>query len=259
MSTALDPSWLYESDQRLFGEFGHRMDAAGLARWSNPDVPTLRDGNHAAIGPNDGLIPDQLVQIFDAQLQDGAGRKCVDIYGAHDDRDRVALEMGLTRQNEAPIHVFRFHRERTPAPLPAVSTLERAAPPVWEIPRGEWVDAIRQVKGGELDSWRRDFVMAEAAMEAVSFYGIRIGDSVVAAVARYDLPHGSRVASLYTDAAFRKTGFGQACLTRAIHSAPSRETYGLIAGNNAAMLAVARRTGGELVLKDPRRRYVGTW
>lgn len=259
MSAAIDPTWLFQFDQSLFDDFGHRMDVAGLARWSNPDSPTLRDGNHAAVGPDDGLIPDQLIQVFDAQSQDGAGRKCVDIYGGPDDRDRVALEMGLVRQNEAPIHVFFFHRERTPAPLPAVSTIERAAPPVWELEPAAWVDAVGQVQGVKLDSWRREFVMAEAAMGAATFYGIRIGDSVVAAIARYDCPNGSQVSSLYTDAAFRKTGFGQACLQRAIHGSPNRTICGLIAGNNSAMLAVARRAGGELVLKDPRRRYVGTW
>ena len=259
MSAALAPSWLFEFDQHLFSQFGQRMDVAGLARWSNPDFPTLRDGNHAAIGPDDGLIPDQLVQVFDAQKQDGAGRKCVDVYGGPDDRDRVAVEMGLVRQNDAPIHVLLFHRERTPAPLPAVSTIERAAPPVWELEPREWVDAIEQVHSNALRSWERDMVMAEAAMDCATFYGIRIGETVVAAIARYDLPGASQVASLYTDTAFRKTGFGQACLARAIHGAPTRGVYGLIAGNNKAMLALAARTGGDLVLKDPRRRYVGEW
>ena len=259
MSAPLAPSWLFDFDQRLFSEFGQRMDVAGLARWSNPDFPMLRDGNHAAVGPDDGLIPDQLVQIFDVQQQDGIGRKCIDIYGPPDDRDRLALEMGLTRQNEAPIHVVLFHRDRTPAPLPAVSTLERAAPPVWELERRDWLDAIKQVHTSELRPWERDIVMAEAAMECASFYGIRIGETVVAAIARYDFPGASQVASLYTDTAFRQTGFGVACLARAIHATPTRAAYGLIAGNNRAMLAVAGRAGGDLVLKDPRRRYVGTW
>jgi GNAT superfamily N-acetyltransferase len=259
MSATLAPSWLFEFDQRLFDGFGQRMDVAGLRRWSNPEFPTLRDGNHAAVGPDDGLIPDQLVQIFDAQCQDGAGRKCIDIYGLPDDRDRLALEMGMERQNEAPIHVFLFHPERTPAPLPAVTTLERAAPPVWELDRKDWVDTVELVHKRELLSWERDIVMAEAVMECASFYSIRIGETAVAAVARYDFPGASQVASLYTETAFRKTGFGQACLARAIHATPTRAACGLIAGNNEAMLAVAARAGGDLVLKDPRRRYVGTW
>lgn len=259
MSNSVDPAWLFGLDTALFNGFGQRMDVGGVPRWSNPDFPTLRDGNHAAVPADAGLIPDQLVQIFDAQEQDGATQKCVDIYGGTDSRDEVVLQMGLQRQNEAPIHVFHFNRDRTPAPLPNVATMERAAPPVWEIQPREWVDAVSQVHGGSLKGWERDVVMAEAALEIASFYAIRIGDNAVAAIARYDFGGASQVSSLYTDTAFRKTGFGQACLARAIHASPHRVIFGLIAGNNSAMLRIAERSGGDLVLKDPRRRYVGTW
>ncbi len=234
------------------------MDAGDLPRWSNPNVPASRDSNHAAVPPDAGLIPGQLVQVFDAQKQDGILTRCVDIYGRQDDRDALVLNMGLERQNDAPIHVFLFNRDLTPAPLPIGATIERAAPPVREIEPREWVDSVEQVRG-ELTGWRRDEVMAEASLEIASFYGIRIGDNTVAAIARYDYGGASQVTSLYTDKAFRKTGFGQACLRRAIYASPLRLICGMIAGNNNGMLRMAQRTGGDLVLKDPRRRYVGAW
>lgn len=222
-------------------------------------MPTLREGNHASVPPGAGLIPSQLVQVFDAQKQDGAQQKCIDIYGGLDDRDEIVLQMGLDRQNDAPIHVFHFNRDRTPAPLPNVASIERAAPPVLAIEPRHWVDAVEQVRSGKQPGWERDAVMAEAALEVASFYGIRLGDNAVAAIARYDFGGASQITSLYTDKAFRKTGFGQACLARAIHASPHRVIFGLIAGNNSAMLRIAERAGGDLVLKDPRRRYVGAW
>lgn len=254
----LDAHWLFEFDTHLFDAFGQRMDTAGLPRWSNPDAGRLRDGNHAAVRAGDGLIPDQLVQVFDAQRRDGANRRCVDVYGPQDERDALCTELGLYRQPEAGAQLLMFQREGT-APHPASSTDARPAPPVTEIERREWVDTIATLRGDAFAAWARDHAMIEAAVEEAHFYAIRIGDNPVTCIARFDWPDRSQIASLYTDPDFRKTGFGRAALNHAIHAAPSRRVYGVVDGDNLPMLKLARRSSVDVVLTDARRRYVGKW
>lgn len=256
---AFDAHWLFEFDSHLFDAFGQRMDVADLPRWSNPDMPRLRDGNHAVVPADAGLIPDQLVQVFDAQRRDGATRRCVDVYGAEDERDALCMELGLHRQRGASATILMFDREGTPEPLPPASERDRTAPPVVELDRREWVDTVSVLYGDGMAGWVGDRAMAEATIPEASFFAIRIGDNPVACAARYDWPGRSQIASLYTDIDFRKTGFGRAALEKALHHAPRRRVFGVVDGDNLPMLKMARRASVDVVLADARRRYVGKW
>lgn len=258
-SVVVDARWLFEFESRLFDALGQRLDVAGLCRWSNPDTPRLRDANHAAVRADDGLIPDQLVQVFDAQQRDGARRRCVDVYGARDERDALCLEMGLAQQPAAPAMVLLFDRQHTPPVPPPKPGDKRTAPPLVRVDPRDWVDAVTRVHGGSLAPWQREHAMAEATIPEACFYAIRIGDACVTAVARYDWAGASQIASMYTDPAFRKTGFGRAALATALHGAPNDIVFGIVDGDNRPMLTVARRASVEVGLTDARRRYVGEW
>ncbi len=255
MPQSVDSRWLFELESNHFDTLGQRMDVAGLRRWSNPSSPQLRDGNHAAVGPDDGLIPDQLIQLFDAQDQDGTPR-CVDVYGPSDDRDALCLQLGLQRSRSSALELVIFRRSRAKAPIPATDPQDRPAPPLVVVDPRQWVDTVTQVVGGPLPSWRREAVMAEAAIAQATFYGIVIGETAVACLARFDWKDASQITSVAVDGAFRKTGFAGAALSRAIHDAPHDRVFGLIAADNKAMLRVSMRAGAEPVSRDVRRRYI---
>lgn len=255
MPQSVDSRWLFELESHRFDALGHRIDTAGLPRWSNPDTPNVRDGNHASVREGEGLIPDQLVQVFDAQARDGAPR-CVDIYGAPDARDALCTEMGLIRTRTAGLTLVAFRRSHATQPLPAAATDDRPAPPVTALHAREWIDAVTQVRRRDLVPYERDRVMGEAAIPSANFYAIRIGDSTAACIARYDWETASQIASIYVDPAFRKTGFATACINRAIHDSPHDVSFGLIAEDNAGMLRVAARAGAASAATDIRRRYI---
>ena len=93
-SQSFDARWFFEQELALAGVFGQRFDVAGIARVSAPDVPAMAAGNRALVGPGDGLIPDVLVQVFDAQRRDGAVPR-VEVYGERDQRDALCAELGM--------------------------------------------------------------------------------------------------------------------------------------------------------------------
>lgn len=258
MTARIDAAWLSDRDRRLFDCFGHRMDVAGLVRWSNPDIARLRDGNHAAVAPDEALIPDQLLQLFDAQRADGARRRCVDIYGEVGDADNLCEEMGLARETDARLFLVTIDREGAARPRPDDGA-GRNSPRVEPIAARDWVASVTAARQGEVAPWEREVLMTEAVIPEARFYGIRIGDTPVTCVARYDWGDGSQITSLFTDPDFRKTGFGRACLSRAVFESPSPIVYGTIASDNVDMLAVNSRLGGEVHVRDVRRRYVARW
>lgn len=257
MAPTVNSRWFFDLESRLFDELGQRLDVGGVRRWSNPDAPDLREGNHAALEEGEGLIPDQLVQVFDAQQQDGAVERCVDLYGPPDSRDALCLQMGLHRSRDAAIHVVAFEPEVVrPA---AHASDNRPAPPVVALDPREWVDAVTEVRGGDIAAWQRTALMAEAALPMASFFSIRIGEAFVACLARYDFGDAAQIASIAVDSAFRKTGFATAILKHALREANHDRLFGVIAENNRGMLRVASRAGAEIAMQDARRRYVGPW
>lgn len=258
MPDTLDAAWLFDHDAAFYDAWGQRMDVAGLARWSAPELPHLRSANHAAVAPGAVLIPDQLVQVFDRQQREGARRKCVDVYGDIDARDELLVEWGLKRESTGAKLVIAWRREDTALPNFA-QVGDRPVPEVVTIPREQWYDAVTAIRRADIEDWEHDVVRYQASIECAAFYGIRIGDTAEACVARYDLPHASRVDSLFVDPDFRRTGFGRATLARAIREAPVDRIYGTFDAINLAMARVGERLGGAIRLRDVVRRYVGKW
>ncbi|MCB9506995.1 MAG: hypothetical protein H6698_06395 [Myxococcales bacterium] len=259
MPGSTDADWLLHFEALAFAAFGQRMDVGGLPRWSNPETPGLRDGNHAAVPSASGLIPDQLVQVFDAQRRDGATCACIDVYGEVDDRDELCGSMGLRRESDADLAMVRYSRETTPAPLPVVSHIDRPAPPVIDIPAAEWVDAVADTRGGDLAGPDLDAARAQACMETARFYAIRIATRTVACVARYDWSGASQLAAHYVSPELRKSGFGMAVVQRATFGALNRVVFAVFPIDNAALMRVVRRGGGEVIDPNVRRRYIADW
>ncbi|MFT4704245.1 MAG: GNAT superfamily N-acetyltransferase [Bradymonadia bacterium] len=252
------PGWLFQHDCAFYDAWGQRMDTAELPRWSAPALAKLRAANHAAAGPDSPLIPDQLLQVFDAQHADGARRKCIDLYGDLNDRDRMLGKFGLKREIEHDILVMIWSRSKTRLPaFPAQG--DRPAPPVVEIEREDWYDSVIQTRKDGVRDWEHDVIRHQASIEPARFYGIRIGDVAVACGARYDLNSASRVDSLHVDEDFRGTGFGRAVLARAIREASAERIYGTFDEANFAIAAIGERLGGAVALRDVYRRYVGKW
>lgn len=250
-SPRFDALWLYSRDQRLRDDLGQRFDVAGVARWSNPDVPELLDGNVATVGPDDPLIPDQLIQVFDRQSDEGV-RRCVELYGPRDGRDALCEKYGLVLDDVSP-RVLYVWTSRPAATGPKDDN--RAAPPVELIDRREWVQAVTRLEGP--NPRLRARAMAEAVSSRTAFYGVRIGDSVVAAAARFDDGDGAaRLISAFTDPDFRRTGFAGACAARALADAPVSIGYMVAAESNPAVAALARRFGAEVAAVDLARRWV---
>ncbi len=258
MPDTLDAAWLFEHDAAYYDAWGHRMDVAGLTRWSAPELSRLRSANHAAAAPGTVLIPDQLIQLFDQQQREGARRKCIDIYGDVDARDALVGEWGLKRESTGKTVVIVWRREETALPNFA-QVGDRPVPQVIELDRRDWYDAVSAVRRADLKDWQRPVLQHQASIESAHFYAIRIGDSVVSTVARYDLPNASRVNSLFVDPDFRRTGFGRAVLARAIREAPVDRIYATFDDLNIAMARVGERIGGAILLRDVVRRYVGKW
>jgi GNAT superfamily N-acetyltransferase len=99
--------------------------------------------------------------------------------------------------------------------------------------------------------------MCEAVSSRTAFYGIRIGDSVVAAAARFDDGDGAvRLMSAYTEPDFRRTGFARACSARALAEAHDGLGYMVASQSNAAIAAMAKRFGAEVTAVDLARRWV---
>lgn len=258
-ANAFDAAWLYAHDATFYDAWGPRMDVAGLARWSAPELARLRDANHAAIAPGEGLIPDQLVQLFDAQKRDGARRKCVDLYGEEDERDALLRQMGLRRESDESATVM-IAWEKARAVWPRFPTRgDRAAPEVQEIRDRDWFDAVSGVRRGALEPWEGDVIRHQATIACARFYGMRIGETYVSCIARYDLPEASRFDSLFVDPDFRRTGFGRSTLAMTLSSAPTDVVYALFDERNVGMATVGEQLGGALVQRDVVRRYVGKW
>lgn len=258
MPDTIDAAWLFEHDASFYDAWGQRMDTAGLVRWSAPELPHLRSANHAAVGPDDVVIPDQLVQVFDRQQREGARRKCVDLYGAVDDRDALLDQLGLQRESSGRTVVIAWRREDTA--LPSFAQVgDRPVPEVDHLAADAWYDAVTAIRRDSIEDWEHDVIRYQASIDVARFYGIRIADSAVACVARYDLSHGSRVDSLFVDPDFRRTGFGRATLAAAIREAPEDRIYGTFDDKNLAMARVGERLGGAIRLRDVVRRYVGKW
>jgi len=250
-SHTFDAAWLHRRDQRLRDDFGQRFDVAGIARWSNPDAPDLLDGNTAVVGPGEGLIPDQLIQVFDRQADEGV-RRCIELYGPKDARDTLCEKYGLVLDAPSPRVLYVWTSR--PAPPPATGD-NRATPPVEPINRRDWVRVVTRLEG---DAPRlRARAMAEAVSSRTAFYGIRIGESVVAAAARFDDGDGAaRLMSAWTDPDFRRTGFAGACARRALAEAPVSRGYMVAPESNTAIAALARRFGAEVAAVDLARRWV---
>lgn len=258
MSETIDARWLFAHDAAYFDTWGQRMDVAGVARWSAPELSRLRSANHAAIGPDGVVIPDQLVQVFDRQRRDGARRRCIDLYGSVDDRDAMLAAYGMRRESDAATVVIVWRREQTHLP-PLSDGVDRPAPIPEPIAPEDWLDVVAQTRGGALADWELAVLRHQASIPCARFYGIRIGDNAVACCARYDLPDASRVDTLHVDQDFRGTGFGRATLARTIREAPVDRIYGTFDDANLAMAAVGQRLGGAIVLRDVVRRFVGKW
>jgi len=250
-----DAQWLYERELLHFDRFGQRFDVDGVPRWANTDAPSLYDGNHAAVGPNVGLIPDTLVQIVDAQRRDGA-TPCVDIYGTQDDRDQACLGIGLKRLHDQPIVFYACLRGEVTVPPPFARDDNRTAPPVYDVAPGDWSDTVLRLNTGAVRQVDRERVMYEALADDARFYAIFIGDQPVAAITRFDGDGVSRVTSLFVDPDFRKTGFARACAQRAVAESPHDVVYLLGPESNRAVAALARTFGGRVAAADAVRRYI---
>lgn len=257
--TPFDAAWLYKQSAAYFDTWARRMDVAELPRWSAPALAHLRDANHAAVRDGAGLIPDQLVQLFDAQRRDGARRKCVDIYGAVDDRDRLVRELGLRREEDDSVTALLAWPNARDARLPRRIDGDRAHPTVEPIRDRDWYEAVQRTRRGALEAWEADVVRHQATIPCATFFGVRLGDHHVSCVARYDAPGATRIDSLFVDPDFRGTGFGKATLAAALRSAPGGVAYALFDERNVAMAAVGAALGGEVVQRDLVRRYVGKW
>lgn len=258
MSPTFDHDWMFRTDARLFDAYGRRIDVAGLPRWSQPEYPTLRHGNHAAVRAGEALIPDQLVQVFDAQRRDGAAVRCIDVYGERDERDALCEQFGLRPSEQSELHVVTIDRDAAPAGV-TDDIGDRTAPLPIEVPAREWVDVVTSITHGALPDWAMEVTRAQAVVPNVHFYAIRIGDAAIACVARFDWDDVSQIASLYTDTDFRNTGFARVVLMAAIHRAPNRTVIANYHVRNRIAGVIVKRIGARTVLRDPRRRYIGDW
>jgi GNAT superfamily N-acetyltransferase len=249
-----DAEWLFEQNLTYLQAFGDRDDLPGLIRWRNADEPLLRDGNHAMVPPQGGLIPGLIDQHVDRARRDGAV-PCIDIYGAADERDDLCRSWGLRQEPAEPLDLVAWKTTRTLRKATPASA-KRPAPPAQRIPRREWVDAVVSLRSREGKPWLAAFAMRQALMENATFYGLRVGEPWVAIVARYDFGATTQFAGLYVDPAFRRTGFAPALVLEACATATSEDCFVLAHAGNSGLERLLRSFGLEPSARDVRRRYV---
>lgn len=248
----IDAAWLYAQDLRFYNLFGQRFDVPGAARWSNPAVPDLRDGNHAAFAPGSVPIPEQFVRILDAQRGDGAA-PCVDVYGTPGVADELCLQYGLTRLEPPALDLWVAERDHARR---VVAARAESAAPVVEIAPEDWVAATATLEGFVARSARYEFAMAQAAANDVKFFGIAIGERWVAAVARHDGGELSRITSLRVDRDFRRTGLARAVLLRAIGDAPAEASFYELPGGDDSLRRLSLSIGAKCVAVNAHRRRI---
>ena len=249
-SQPFDARWFFEQELALAGVFGQRFDVAGIARVSAPDVPAMAAGNRALVGPGDGLIPDVLVQVFDAQRRDGAVPR-VEVYGERDERDALCAELGMRELPGESIAV----RSSASVP-PRVEADERTAPEVVAVPPEAWLEACEMMYHGDLPEGERARLMREALDRRTAMYGIRVGEAWVAAVARVDLPAVARFSSVYCDADFRRTGFARACVREGLRQTSRAHALAVMERDAADLIGLVRSFAPEQTMAAPRRRWV---
>lgn len=248
--SSFDARWFFEQELALAGVFGQRFDVAGVARVSAPDAPKMAAGNRALVGPDDGLIPDVLVQVFDAQRRDGVTPR-VEVYGARDERDDLCAEMGMV---ELPGETAAVRATST-VPPPHVGD-ERTAPDVVPVVPEAWVEACEAMHHGQLSPGERARLMCEALHPRTGAWGIRVGAAWVAAVARVELGEVARFSSVYCDADFRRTGFARACVRHALRATTAEIALAVMERDAADVIGLVRSFAPDVSFAAPRRRWV---
>jgi GNAT superfamily N-acetyltransferase len=247
-----DAAWLFAHDRTYFDEFGQRFDVAGAVRWSNPAYPGLRDGNHAAFGPAEAAIPEQIERIIDAQRQDGAV-PCIDTYGERGSADALCAEYGFRRETPVPVQLWVVERAWV---RQAAETMRADSAPVEAIPAESWAEVCCGLHLARAPSPAWDAALIAAAARNATFHGIRIGDRWVACIATWDEGDAVRVNALRVDPEFQRTGFARAMAVHALAAAGPGVGFFLAAADNPALAAVAATTGARVCCTDVRRRYI---
>ena len=129
-----------------------------------PALAHLRDANHAAARDGAGLIPDQFVQLFDAQRRDGARRAASTSTGPSTTATASCASWATTKRTTAS---RRSSPGRTRATRTSRGVEGDRAHPVEPI-RDRDCGQLRR-PAGALEAWEADVVRHQATILARSF------------------------------------------------------------------------------------------